>query len=167
MKNTGIVRRIDDLGRIVIPKEIRNVLKINNSDELEIFIDNNMIVLKKYSLLGTDKDKSNDLLEMVDHLVDGLLLITDKDKIITKGEYEDLKISSEIKKIIDERQIYCSEDLEVFLFDNVPLRGYYYISPIITDSIARGCIFLIKNNKINKEDEMFVRVLKNIIEKSS
>lgn len=53
MKATGIVRRIDDLGRVVIPKEIRRSLKIREGDPLEIFIENNGVYFQKYSTLGS------------------------------------------------------------------------------------------------------------------
>ena len=52
MKTTGVVRRIDDLGRIVIPKEIRKTLRIKDGESVEIFLDSDNIVLKKYSPLG-------------------------------------------------------------------------------------------------------------------
>ena len=65
MKATGVVRRIDDLGRIVIPKEIRRSLKINDGDSLEIFVDTNEVILKKYSLLDDMVDLSKKLVNTV------------------------------------------------------------------------------------------------------
>lgn len=53
MKATGIVRRIDDLGRVIIPKDIRRSLKIREGDPLEIFIENNCVCFQKYSTLGS------------------------------------------------------------------------------------------------------------------
>ena len=52
MKSTGIIRRIDELGRIVVPKEIRNSLEINSTDNIEIYVENDSIILKKYSIIG-------------------------------------------------------------------------------------------------------------------
>ena len=59
MKSTGIVRRVDVLGRIVIPKELRRMLKINEGDPMEIFVEREEIVLKKYSPLLNSDDLSN------------------------------------------------------------------------------------------------------------
>ena len=76
MKATGVVRRIDDLGRIVIPKEIRRNFKINEGDSIEIFVDNNGIVLKKYSLL-------DDMVEIASNLVDVVRKIYGKRHLIS------------------------------------------------------------------------------------
>ncbi|MBR4230775.1 MAG: AbrB/MazE/SpoVT family DNA-binding domain-containing protein [Bacilli bacterium] len=166
LKSTGIVRKIDELGRIVIPKELRSMLGIANGDELEIFIENELIVLKKYSQLLNNKDKTNNLVSKITNLVDGILLIADKEVILTSGKFENKKIPNTIKNIILSRQNYCLNDKEVYLFDELEISGYFYFSPIIQDSNANGVIILVKNNRINKEDVVFVSVLKNIIEKS-
>lgn len=57
MRTTGIVRRIDDLGRVVIPKEIRRVMRIKEGDPLEIFTENNMIYLQKYIEVEEQEEK--------------------------------------------------------------------------------------------------------------
>ena len=166
LKSTGIVRRIDELGRIVIPKELRSMLGILNGDEMEIYLENESIVLKKYSQLLNDKDKTNNLVSKIINLVDGIILIADKDVILTPGKFESKKIPNTIKNIILSRQNYCLNDKEVYLFDELEITGYFYFSPIIQDSNANGVIILVKNNRINNEDVVFVNVLKNIIEKS-
>ena len=58
MKNTGVVRKIDELGRIVIPKEIRKTLNIGTGEDLQIFVENDSIVLKKYIKMLSLKEKS-------------------------------------------------------------------------------------------------------------
>ena len=65
MKTTGVVRRIDDLGRIVIPKEIRRTLRIHDGESLEIFVDNEIITLKKYSSLNELANVSKILVESI------------------------------------------------------------------------------------------------------
>ena len=86
MKNTGIVRKIDELGRIVIPKEIRNVLSIHSNDDLEIFIDNANIVLKKYEKSGLIKDFANKLTIIVESYANIKMFVTNKEHFITDGQ---------------------------------------------------------------------------------
>ena len=164
MKNTGIIRRIDELGRIVIPKEIRDVLKINNGDELEIFTEKDCILLHKYSQIRTQKDKSDQLISTLSPLVDGLILLGDKDKIISRGPYENQNLSEKIKGILLERKPYLSNKLEEYTIGQNTIKGYFYFYPILHNSIIKGVIILIKTSIINKEDEIFINVLKNIID---
>ena len=83
MKLAGIVRRIDELGRIVIPKEIRKTLHIKNGENLEIFTQNDNIVLKKYSELGNLKELSDTITKSLNQLLKENILITDTDKFIS------------------------------------------------------------------------------------
>ena len=69
MKSTGVIRRIDDLGRIVIPKEIRKNLKIREGDTLEFYISGNEIILKKFSLINEFSDMAIKLVEISDYLL--------------------------------------------------------------------------------------------------
>lgn len=82
MKSTGIVRRIDDLGRIVIPKEIRRNLHIRDNEEIEFFIENDQIVLKKFSRIFCLEDISNKIISIVHDLTNKVVLIGDKEKFI-------------------------------------------------------------------------------------
>lgn len=160
----GIVRRIDELGRIVIPKEIRDILNINNGDELEIITENNDILLRKYSRLSNEKEKYDQIMESLNPLVDGLLLLTDNDRIISKGSYENETISFDIKSIIRERKPYQSSFIEKYQLGNNTLQGYFYIFPILHNSVIKGSIIIVKSIPITQEDKMFINVLKNIID---
>ena len=83
MKATGVVRRIDDLGRVVIPKEIRKVLRIKEGDPLEIFTDQNgEVVLKKYSPIGELSEFAQDYAETISKTTGHIDCITDKDTVI-------------------------------------------------------------------------------------
>ncbi len=98
MKATGIVRRIDDLGRVVIPKEIRRTLRIREGDPLEIFVDRDgEVILKKYSPIGElgdfAKEYADSLFESTNHIT----MISDRDSIIavaggSKKDYLDKSI---------------------------------------------------------------------------
>jgi AbrB family transcriptional regulator, stage V sporulation protein T len=83
MKATGIVRRIDDLGRVVIPKEIRRNLHIREGEPLEIFVDKEgEIILKKYSPIGELASSANEYCEVLYEVLQTPVLITDRDSII-------------------------------------------------------------------------------------
>ena len=82
MKSTGVVRRVDDLGRIVIPKEIRRTLRIRDGESLEIFVDREMIALKKFSKMSDMDDVSKELVEIINANIKKTVLITDRDKFV-------------------------------------------------------------------------------------
>jgi len=118
MKATGIVRRIDDLGRVVIPKEIRRTLRIREGDPLEIFVDREgEVILKKYSPIGElgefAKEYADSLYEAVGHIA----CIADRDQIIAiaggpKKEYLNKPIGSIIEKVMEERKAIMIDELE-------------------------------------------------------
>lgn len=83
MKATGIVRRIDDLGRVVIPKEIRRTLKIREGDPLEIYTDNEgEVILKKYSPIGEMGAFAKEYADTLHQVSGHIVIITDRDKVI-------------------------------------------------------------------------------------
>ena len=166
LKSTGVVRKIDDLGRIVIPKEIRKVLKIENSDDLEIFVENDTIILKKYSVMLNNQDTSNKLISSVDDLIDASIFITDKEKVITSGELENKLLNNKLKDLIFNRQSYKSNTSETIKFAEKDKTGFFIIKPIIQNSDANGLIIICKDSKITSEDMLFASILKNIIEKA-
>ncbi|WP_346897538.1 stage V sporulation protein T [Clostridium sp. UBA7503] len=110
MKATGIVRRIDDLGRVVIPKEIRRTLRIREGDPLEIFTDREGgVILKKYSPIEELSEFSKEYSEALHQTIGNIVIICDKDSIIsvsggTKKDYLDKKISNEVDKIMEMRK---------------------------------------------------------------
>ncbi len=83
MKTTGVVRRIDDLGRIVIPKEIRRNLKIRDGDELEFFLENETICLKKFSKMADLSVVINKMLEVSNSLINKTILVADREIIFS------------------------------------------------------------------------------------
>lgn len=109
MKATGIVRRIDDLGRIVIPKEIRRTLRIREGDPLEIFINREgEIMLKKYSPIGELRDIAVSYAESLAQTTGELVCITDRDCVVAasgpkKKEYEGKNLSKAMEELIERR----------------------------------------------------------------
>ncbi|KOS02397.1 stage V sporulation T C-terminal domain-containing protein, partial [Paenibacillus polymyxa] len=110
MKATGIVRRIDDLGRVVIPKEIRRTLRIREGDPLEIFVDRDgEVILKKYSPIGELGDFAKEYAESLFESTGHITMITDRDTIITvaggsKKDFLDKPIGSIIEGSMDNRK---------------------------------------------------------------
>lgn len=156
--NTGIVRKIDELGRIVIPKEIRKSLNIRNGEDVQIFIRDEEIVLKKYKKLLTVKDSAIKYLYSFRKITDSTVFITDKDKIIA-STVENLlgeKIDDKILNLIEERK---SEDGYSLKMGNNIINKYYYALPIIIDADAIGSIIIVNNLQINEKDKLLSNVL--------
>ncbi len=110
MKATGIVRRIDDLGRVVIPKEIRRTLRIREGDPLEIFVDRDgEVILKKYSPIGELGDFAKEYADSLYESIGHITLISDRDTIIavsgaSKKEFMDKSIGSMVETCMEERK---------------------------------------------------------------
>ena len=116
MKATGVVRRIDDLGRVVIPKEIRKVHRIKEGDPLEIFTDKEgEIILKKYSPIGELTEFASTYAETIAKTTGHIAFITDKDTVIavsggSKKEYLEKSVSDELEQIMEDSEIYTSNE---------------------------------------------------------
>ena len=114
MKATGIVRRIDDLGRVVIPKEIRRTMRIREGDPLEIYTSRDgEVIFKKYSLLGGLEDFAADLCETMSRSTGAICAVTDRDTVIAvaggaRRELMGKRISPELERIMEARKIYQS-----------------------------------------------------------
>ena len=110
MKATGVVRRIDDLGRIVIPKEIRRTLRIKEGDPLEIFTDKEgEVILKKYSPIGELSEFATGYAETLSKTTGHIACITDKDSVIavsggSKKEFLEQSLSPELEKVMENKQ---------------------------------------------------------------
>lgn len=118
MKATGIVRRIDDLGRVVIPKEIRRTLRIREGDPLEIFVDREgEVILKKYSPIGELGDFAKEYADSLYEAIGHIALIADRDNIIAvagapKKEFLNKAIGPGVEKTLEERKVAVINDLK-------------------------------------------------------
>src|SRR5699024_8568262 len=150
MKATGIVRRIDDLGRVVIPKEIRRTLRIREGDPLEIFVDREgEVILKKYSPIN---ELGHFATEYAEALFDSLqypVLICDRDEVIalagvSKKEYLNKNIGSQLEHTIEDRTV--SFEIETSTIEIVEGQeeelDSYCISPIIANGDPIGCVMV-------------------------
>ncbi len=171
MKATGIVRRIDDLGRVVIPKEIRRTLRIREGDPLEIYTDREgEVIFKKYSPIGELAGFSAQYADTLQKTCGIAVVITDRDAVISasgvsKKEYLERKISGELEDIIETRGLYTyragQEKLHV-----IEDGGSHYIScamPILAEGDIIGCVCSVLHSETAPEtkisDELEVKLI--------
>ena len=138
MKATGIVRRIDDLGRVVIPKEIRRTMRIREGDPLEIYTDREgEVIFKKYSPIGELASFATQYAETLHKICSMAVVICDRDTVIaTSG------VSEELENVMEGRSLYTlkSGAQRITVIDD---GGSHYVScamPIITEGDIVGCV---------------------------
>jgi len=151
LKQTGVTRKIDELGRIVIPKEIRKNLGIRDGETLEIFTSEDSIILKKYFEVRKYEDLSNKLCELIKNIYNIDLVITDREKVITssnKDIVENSKLNNKFLELIDNREMFISRDLSTINF-GVDISGYFTVIPIIASSDSLGLVILISETTID------------------
>lgn len=160
MKSTGIVRKIDELGRIVIPKEIRNVLGIRSNDDLEIFIDDMKIVLTKYEKSDNILNYSNNVVKIIDEKLNIKVFVTNKEKIITTGNFKNKELDSKLLELIEERKRYESINKETIN----KISGYFVIYPIIVESDILGLLMFAKETAFTNEEKILTNIILKLIE---
>lgn len=115
MKATGIVRRIDDLGRVVIPKEIRRTMHMREGDPLEIFTAaDGEVVFKKYSPIGEFSSFATQYAEVLSKTTGMTVMITDRDRVVSvcgaqKKALTDGRVSPELEALMDERGSFTAK----------------------------------------------------------
>ena len=174
MKATGVVRRIDDLGRIVIPKEIRRTLRIKEGDPLEIFTDKEgEVILKKYSPIGELSEFATGYAETLSKTTGHIACITDKDSVIavsggSKKEFLEQSLSPELEKIMENKEIYTSKEnneLSVPITQNENNKDRRYnsqvIYPIISDGDVIGSVILLSKEQNTKMGDTELKVVQS------
>lgn len=157
MKATGIVRRIDDLGRVVVPKEIRRTLRIREGDPMEIFTNREgEIILKKYSPIGEIDSFAKQYADSLAQVSGYKILISDRDQIIAVagGAKKDLlgkNISAELEKLMNERENLTTEggqskSIAVVEGENAPEVGQV-IYPIICEGDIIGSVTIMSKDE--------------------
>lgn len=150
MKATGIIRRIDELGRIVIPKEIRKTLRIKEGENLEIYVDKeDNIILRKYSLIKRLNDFAQDFADSIHSFIKHTVLITDNDTILAfsgplKKEYLNKNISSEIETKINRREEMLERHKKTLsLIEDETIEATYAVSPVIVNGDTVGLVMIL------------------------
>jgi AbrB family transcriptional regulator (stage V sporulation protein T) len=154
VKATGIVRRIDDLGRVVIPKEIRRTLKIREGDPLEIFVDRDgEVILKKYSPIGELGDFAQEYADSLHEVMGHIACIADRDTIIAvsgapKKEFLNRPLSAAIERVMETRKSILINDTSQHDYyrgiDEENLSKFYaeVIAPIISEGDPIGAVIM-------------------------
>lgn len=173
LKATGVVRRIDDLGRIVIPKEIRKTLRIKEGDPLEIFTDKEgEVILKKYSPIGELSEFATGYAETLSKTTGHIACITDKDTVIavsggSKKEFLEQDLSQELEQLLEDKEVYTSKEnnevsIPITKNDNKERRyNSQVVYPIISQGDVIGSVILLSKDANTKMGEAELKVVQS------
>lgn len=177
MKATGIIRRIDDLGRIVLPKEIRKSLKIKEGDMLEIYVqDSEVIMLQKYEPMDSLAKLADQYAEVIADITGYTVCIGTDSYIISahgqaKKEYIRKDISQDVINILNERINWSNkneQNINITKDDNKNKYMAQIVLPIIDSGDVIGCIILIStdsNKHVNDNDINNAKLALSLLEK--
>lgn len=156
MKATGIVRRIDELGRVVIPMEIRRTMKIREGDPLEIFTDKEgELILRKYSPMQSVEEFAVFIAEAAAETLEAGVLVMDKDTILAvsgvpKKEHMDHSVTPELEELIGKRKPVINSGDSLIALHRADTKNYKYqvIAPILAAGDIYGAIVVISDAKL-------------------
>jgi len=172
METTGVVRRIDELGRVVIPKEIRRTLGIKDGASLEFYVEKDMVALKKHSTMNNLIELSNIYSDTVYDAIRKELFITDRDNIVScpnnrKKEFLNKQISKYLEECIIKRSKIKEEDLKtLFLTVDKSIDCHYILTPIVANGDVIGLVILVDENKIDETDKKIVDIASQFLGKN-
>jgi len=155
MKATGIVRRIDDLGRVVIPKEIRRTMRIREGDPLEIYTSRDgEVIFKKYSLMGGLDDFAAQFCETLAKSCNTIAAVTDRDTVIAvagggKRELMGKRISQQLEQIMEDRRIYqhSGGERRTFVTDSSDKYAACVAAPILCEGDVLGLVLFVTDRE--------------------
>ena len=162
VKEIGVVRKIDELGRIVIPKEIRNTFDILNGDSLEFYIENNHLCLKKYSKLLSFREKAKVFVESFKRIYSMDMLIFDLERVISSSDPRllEMKYPKELNSKLQNREKYCSVYEETLITGDL---GYYSFLPILQNGDLFGSILVFSKQEIPMNSFLFLEFVSNLL----
>ena len=172
MKATGVIRRIDNLGRIVIPKEIRKNLRIHEGENLEIYVDKEgNIILRKHSIMKKMNDLASDFTDSIFSFINHDVIITDRDKVIAvtgkkKKEYLNKTISDELLISINRREDMLETHKKPIKIIDETLDATYALSTIVCNGDAVGIVIIFSEQEIiNENDYKIVKITSKFLSK--
>ncbi len=171
MKATGIVRRIDDLGRVVIPKEIRRTMRIREGDPLEIFTDREgEVILKKYSPIGELGDFAREYVESLHQNLGHIACVADKDSIVavaggTKKEFLDKSVSHDLERAMEMKKTIVAnrgEEGKILSItaneEENPKYSSQVIATVVADGDPIGAVILLSRESDSNMGEVEIKV---------
>lgn len=172
MKATGIVRRIDDLGRIVIPKEIRRTMRIREGDPMEIFTSREgEILLKKYSPVGEIGEFAATIAESMAQTLGELVCVTDRDYVVAaagsgKKDFEGKLLDVQTQSAIDNRcnQVIAENKANFIKVTQDDEKDYeaQAISTILSHGDCIGSVIILSKNKNRTQDDFLLQLAKTV-----
>ena len=170
MKATGVVRRIDELGRIVIPKEIRKNFRIKEGENVEIYIDDNNIILKKYSELKNVSDISSNIIDSVFSVINKDIIITDMSNIMElssslKNVFFNKELSVEYQNMLSKREKIIQKSSKNLCITDQIVDYSYILNPMIVNGDLIGSIVLLSKDTITNNDIIVVDIITKILTK--
>ena len=170
MKTTGVIRRIDELGRIVIPKEIRKSLRIKNGDNLEILVEGDNVTLRKYSQIENATDMAQIYAESFYQVLKYNVIVTDTDKIVAvagnlKKKYLNMGISETVERMIERRDSFVErKKKEIEISPGLSEFGYYTVSTIINNGDSIGAVIILSlDTPMLEQEEKLGMILSNML----
>ena len=174
MKATGIVRRVDDLGRIVIPKEIRRTLRIREGDPLEIYTEKDGgVIFRKYSPMGDLQEFAAQMCEAIGNGTGRIAAVADRDAIIAlsgvpKRELLDKPNSEELDRLMEQRKHYRYQlgDARVRAAEGAEKYHLGVASPILCQGDLMGCMMMLlgeNEEPLSEADQKMVQVAANFL----
>lgn len=160
MRTTGIVRKIDELGRIVLPKELRKNLNIHTGDDFQILVEEEKIILEKYSRLINIETDIIKIINIFKNVYNYNIFIVYNNKFINGKE----NVPDKIIEIIHQRKIYKNEKITEVNLNGEKTTGKVIIYPIVIDSDLLGAIIIIGNNIFDMESTS--KIIKELIKKN-
>ena len=170
MRATGIVRRIDDLGRVVIPKEIRRTMRIREGDPLEIYTEKDgEVIFKKYSPVGELAEIAVQICETMSKTALCPAVITDRDSVIAvsgapKRDLLDKRVSPELEQIMEERHIYrkSPDGQSISLLEGSDRYSACIAAPIITEGDLMGCVVFLTPEEGTQPGEVHFKLAQTV-----
>ena len=168
MKATGIVRRIDDLGRVVIPKEIRRTMRIREGDPLEIFTDREGgVIFRKYSQLGDISDFAAQLCDTISRVAGLPAVITDRDTCIAVGgtprrELQEKRVSAAVEQLMEDRQGVRITGKTVPLCEGEDRYHALVAVPILAEGDVLGCVLFVSDREVPPPGEVELKLAQTV-----
>lgn len=168
--STGIIRRIDELGRIVIPKEIRKNLRIKNGDNLEILVNGEEITLKKYSQIENAINMAEVYAESFYQVLKYNVIVTDTDKVVAiagnlKKKYINMGISDSLTTMIERRSSFVErKKSSIEISPGMTEYGYYTMATIINNGDSIGSVIILSlDTPMLEQEEKLAMILANML----